>query len=77
MSIDFGQNLAGVERVRAAGPAGTNVRLRFAEILNADGTLYTDNLRTAKVTDHFILSAAKAWKSSRRSSPSTDSATPR
>ena len=37
------------------GPEGTNVRLRFAEILNDDGTLYTDNLRTAKVTDHFIL----------------------
>jgi len=52
---DFGQNLAGVERVRLAGPEGTKVRLRFAEILNDDGTLYTDNLRTAKVTDHFIL----------------------
>jgi alpha-L-rhamnosidase len=52
---DFGQNLAGVERVRLQGPAGTNVRLRFAEIVNDDGTIYTDNLRTAKVTDHFIL----------------------
>jgi alpha-L-rhamnosidase len=53
---DFGQNLAGVERVDLQGPQGTNVRLRFAEILNDDGTLYTDNLRTAKATDHFILS---------------------
>jgi alpha-L-rhamnosidase len=53
---DFGQNLAGVERVRVAGPKGTDVKLRFAEIVNADGTIYTDNLRTAKVTDHFILS---------------------
>ena len=52
---DFGQNLAGVEHLRVQGPAGTNVRLRFAEILNDDGTLYTDNLRTAKATDHFIL----------------------
>jgi alpha-L-rhamnosidase len=52
---DFGQNLAGVEKVRLQGPAGTEVRLRFAEIVNADGTIYTDNLRTAKVTDHFIL----------------------
>jgi alpha-L-rhamnosidase len=52
---DFGQNLAGVEKVRLQGPAGTDVRLRFAEIVNADGTIYTDNLRTAKVTDHFIL----------------------
>ena len=52
---DFGQNLAGVERVRLQGPAGTDVRLRFAEIVNADGTVYLDNMRTAKVTDHFIL----------------------
>ncbi len=52
---DFGQNFAGVERLRVAGPAGTNVRLRFAEVLNPDGTIYTDNLRTAKATDHFIL----------------------
>ena len=52
---DLGQNLAGVERVRVAGPAGARVKLRFAEIVNPDGTLYTDNLRTAKVTDTFLL----------------------
>ena len=52
---DIGQNLAGVARLRVEGPAGTEVRLRFAEILNPDGTLYTANLRTAKATDHFIL----------------------
>jgi alpha-L-rhamnosidase len=53
---DFGQNLSGVPRLVVKGPAGADVRLRFAEVLNADGTLYTDNLRTAKATDHFILS---------------------
>jgi len=53
---DFGQNQAGVERVRVSGPEGTKIRLRFAEILNDDGTLYTENLRTAKATDYFILS---------------------
>ena len=37
------------------GPAGTDVKLRFAEVLNPDGTLYVDNLRTAKATDHYIL----------------------
>ena len=58
--FDFGQNLAGVERVRLDGPAGTDVRIRFAEIVNADGTIYTDNLRTAKVTDHFILAGKGA-----------------
>ena len=53
---DFGQNFAGVEQLRVDGPAGTKVRVRFAEIVNADGTIYTENLRTAKVTDTFILS---------------------
>jgi alpha-L-rhamnosidase len=52
---DFGQNFAGVEQLRVSGPRGTDVRVRFAELLNDDGTIYTDNLRTAKATDHFIL----------------------
>jgi alpha-L-rhamnosidase len=53
--FDFEQNLSGVVHIRAQGAAGTDVKLRFAEILNPDGTLYVDNLRTAKATDHFIL----------------------
>ena len=57
---DFGQNLSGVVRLRAEGAAGTEVRLRFAEVLNPDGTLYVDNLRTAKATDRFILSGQGA-----------------
>jgi alpha-L-rhamnosidase len=52
---DFGQNFSGVARLRVQGPAGTDVRLRYAEIVNSDGTVYTDNLRTAKATDRFIL----------------------
>lgn len=57
---DFGQNLAGVARVRAKGAAGTDVKLRFAEVLNPDGSLYVENLRTAKATDHFVLSGSGA-----------------
>src|SRR5271163_3931959 len=53
--FDFEQNLSGVVHIRAQGAAGTEVKLRFAEILNPDGSLYVDNLRTAKATDHFIL----------------------
>jgi alpha-L-rhamnosidase len=52
---DFGQNFSGVEQLRLRGPAGTDVQVRTGEILNTDGTLYTENLRTAKSTDHFIL----------------------
>jgi alpha-L-rhamnosidase len=57
---DFGQNLSGVARIHVKGPAGTDVKLRFAEVLNPDGSLYTDNLRTAKATDHFILAGKGA-----------------
>ena len=52
---DFGQNMAGVERIRVEGPAGADVQVRVGEDVNPDGTLYTENLRTAKATDHFIL----------------------
>ncbi len=53
---DFGQNMAGVEKLVVSGAAGTDVQVRAGEALNPDGTLYTENLRTAKATDHFILS---------------------
>jgi len=53
--FDFGQNFSGIEKLRVAGPAGAKVRLRFAEVLNPDGTIYTDNLRTALATDDFFL----------------------
>lgn len=53
--FDLGQNIAGWARLRATGPAGTTIRLRFAEILNPDGTLYITNLRSARATDTFIL----------------------
>jgi alpha-L-rhamnosidase len=53
---DFRQNLAGVPRLKVRGASGDDIQLRFAEVLNPDGTMYIDNLRTAKATDHFILS---------------------
>jgi alpha-L-rhamnosidase len=56
---DFGQIFSGVASVKLKGPEGTDLRLRFAEVLNADGTIYTDNLRTAKVTDHFVLGGTR------------------
>jgi alpha-L-rhamnosidase len=54
---DFGQNFSGVEVLRLSGPVGSNVRARFAEVLNADGTIYTDNLRTAKATDSLVTTS--------------------
>ncbi len=45
---DFGQNLVGWCRLKVSGPAGTRVHLRHAETLRADGSLYVDNLRSAR-----------------------------
>jgi alpha-L-rhamnosidase len=56
--IDFGQNLVGHVRLVAKGPAGTTVTVRHAETINPDGSLYTENLRTALATDKFTLDGA-------------------
>ncbi|WP_405392806.1 glycoside hydrolase family 78 protein [Streptomyces sp. NBC_01102] len=53
--FDLGQNMVGTPRLTVSGPAGTKVRLRHAEVLNPDGTLYTANLRTARATDTYTL----------------------
>jgi alpha-L-rhamnosidase len=53
--FDLGQNMVGWVRLRVEGAAGTQVQLRFAEILDADGTVYTENLRSAKATDTYVL----------------------
>jgi len=53
--FDMGQNLVGWCRLTVAGPRGSQVSLRHAERLRPDGTLYLDNLRSALVTDTYIL----------------------
>jgi alpha-L-rhamnosidase len=56
--VDFGQNLVGHVRLSARGQVGTIITVRHAEMLNPDGSLYTENLRPALATDTFILSGA-------------------
>ena len=54
--FDLGQNFAGWARLAVKGPRGTRVRMRFAEILDADGRSITQiNLRSAKATDTYVL----------------------
>ncbi|HUK30372.1 MAG TPA: family 78 glycoside hydrolase catalytic domain, partial [Candidatus Acidoferrum sp.] len=53
---DMGQNMVGNVRIHVRGPRGTVVRLRYAERLNPDGSIYTENLRNADVTDTYVLS---------------------
>jgi alpha-L-rhamnosidase len=53
--VDFGQNLVGWIRFRVQGPAGSEIRIRHAEVLE-HGELGTRPLRDAQATDRFILS---------------------
>ena len=54
--FDLGQNFTGWARLSVRGPAGTTVTLRFAEVLDRDGNIYTANLRAAAQTDRYTLS---------------------
>jgi alpha-L-rhamnosidase len=58
--FDLGQNMVGWARLKVRGPAGTRVDLRFSEMLNPDGTLYTINLRAARSADGYVLKGTKA-----------------
>jgi alpha-L-rhamnosidase len=53
--FDLGQNMVGWARLKVRGQAGTTVTLKFVEMLNPDGTIYTANLRGAKCTDYYTL----------------------
>ena len=52
--VDMGQNMVGWTRLALTAPAGTKVQMRFAEVLNPDGGIYTTNLRAARATDTYI-----------------------
>jgi alpha-L-rhamnosidase len=54
--FDMDQNMVGNVRLHVRGPRGTVVKLRFAERLNPDGSIYTENLRNADATDTYALS---------------------
>ncbi|MDQ0613996.1 alpha-L-rhamnosidase [Microbacterium sp. W4I4] len=53
--VDFGQNLVGWIRFTVTGPAGTQITIRHAEVLE-HGELGTRPLRHARATDVFVLS---------------------
>ena len=52
--FDLGQNMVGIPELKIPVKKGAKVTVRFAEMLNEDGTLYTENYRTAQSTDYYI-----------------------
>lgn len=64
---DMGQNIVGWISMQVNGAKGDTVRIRFAERLNDDGSLYTANLRNAEVIDKYILkgtNSGEQWQPS-------------
>ena len=59
--IDFGQNLAGYVEVHAQGSRGERIVIRHAEVLDSDGNFYTENLRTARQQNVYVLSGKEEW----------------
>ena len=53
--IDFGQNLVGWVSVSARGKAGDSIKISHAEVLSKAGNFYTENLRSAKAQNIYIL----------------------
>ncbi|WP_460673808.1 family 78 glycoside hydrolase catalytic domain, partial [Larkinella ripae] len=62
--FDMGQNMVGWVRLNVQGPRGTQVTMRFSEILKSDGSLFTDNLRSAEAKDVYTLKGegAEVWE---------------
>ncbi len=56
MLFDLGQNFTGWARLNVSGSPGTTVTMRFGEVLDKGGNLYTKNLRAAAQTDRYTLS---------------------
>lgn len=61
---DFHQNMAGWIGFTPTGHAGDTIRVKYAEKLNADGTLYLDNFRDARSEDIYVCGTAPAGSAS-------------
>ena len=54
--FDFGQNMAGIPELnldKKLVSKGDKIKIRYAEMLNKDGTMYTKNYRSAISTDYY------------------------
>jgi len=53
--FDMGQNMVGWVELSVKGEKGDKVQMRFSETLNDDGSIFLENIRSAEVTDTYIL----------------------
>lgn len=59
--LDFGQNLVGRAKFLLSGKTYDKVVVRYAEMLNEDGTAYFANLRGAPQIDTFFMNGKRQW----------------
>jgi alpha-L-rhamnosidase len=52
--LDMGQNMVGWLQLKVKATKGQQIKLRFAESLQANGELFTSNLRDAKCSDLYV-----------------------
>lgn len=57
--FDMGMNMTGGIRLQVEGPEGTEVVMKFAELLHEDGSVAQENLRSAEATDRYILKGGR------------------
>lgn len=57
--FDCRQNIAGWVNVRVRGNKGDTIRIKYAERLNADSTLYVANLRDAETEDIYVCNGSE------------------
>jgi len=62
--FDLGQNMVGWVRLKASAPAGREIQIRFAEMLEAEDRLHTANLRRAHATATYVARGAgvETWE---------------
>ncbi|MDD6763110.1 MAG: family 78 glycoside hydrolase catalytic domain [Clostridiales bacterium] len=53
--VDFGQNMTGYVKVRVKGKRGDRIRINHAEVLDAEGNFYNENMRGAKCEALYIM----------------------
>ena len=53
--VDMGQNMTGWLHIKLQGKNGDRIKLRFGEILDQEGNVYYDNLRSAKQEAVYLL----------------------
>jgi len=54
-TFDLGQNMVGWVQLNISGSVGDRITVRYGEMLNPNGTVYTANLRGATATDFYIF----------------------